>query len=107
MFLLIVICVQYLLLISNSTGTEFTSKFMDIIIKKFWRDTDCIRVDGFGPPAAEFQRYSLKVTGRRPSLIPARFPSNIRKSQHYLNSINVTNTDLINSWYSRYSKYSK
>eukprot|EP01084_Bolivina_argentea_P104642 187365_1 len=104
MFLSIVICVQYLLLISNSTETEFTSQFMDIIIKKFWRDTDSIRVDGFGPPDAQFQTYSWNVTERRPSLIPARVPSNIRKLHDYLNSINVTNTDLINSWYTNYTR---
>eukprot|EP01084_Bolivina_argentea_P104640 187359_1 len=90
MFLSIVICVQYLLFILNSTE----SGFMDIVIMKFWYDTDCIRVDQFGPhPAAQliFQTYSWNVAGRRSS----------SKLQDYLDFINVNNTDLINSWYVR------
>eukprot|EP01084_Bolivina_argentea_P060599 110700_1 len=101
MFLLIVICVQYLLFISNSTQSEcnqFMLQFMDIIIMKFWRETDCIHVDEHPSESGVMKtNYSWKVTGRRPS----------SKSQDYLDRINVTNTDLINSWYSRYSKYSK
>eukprot|EP01084_Bolivina_argentea_P215563 365980_1 len=94
--LIIFICIQNLLLISNSIESAD--------IRKFWRNTPFIRVDGFGPhPNALFQTFKSDNTLYRST---RKYCSAIQNIIKHSRKINTTKLEFIHSWWwGQYNNY--